>query len=243
LYPVIHLTRSLNISTYYLIISLATVVSTLWFIRRAEARKLERVVAIDFTLTCVVAGFLGARLLHVFYEEPAYYRAHPWAVLEIWNGGFVFLGGLAAAFMAGVFFCQWRKQPFWVWADAAVLPASLAYGLGRIGCFFNGCCFGGECHLPWAVFMDGAYRHPTQLYASFWELAWLMILRRTESKLKISGMLFNVWLVGHASGRIAMELFRADPRGDFIWGLSLGIWMSLALIAIALGQILAPRLH
>ena len=34
-----------------------------------------------------------------------------------------------------------------------VLTPSLVLGMaiGRIGCFFNGCCFGGQCDLPWLL--------------------------------------------------------------------------------------------
>ncbi len=34
----------------------------------------------------------------------------------------------------------------------AVAPAiALGLALGRVGCFLNGCCYGDECALPWAV--------------------------------------------------------------------------------------------
>jgi phosphatidylglycerol:prolipoprotein diacylglycerol transferase len=43
----------------------------------------------------------------------------------------------------------------------------LALGIGRIGCFLNGCCYGSECSVPWAVtypyrsipFKDQFYEH------------------------------------------------------------------------------------
>jgi phosphatidylglycerol:prolipoprotein diacylglycerol transferase len=227
--PVIPITSSFGLPTYFLVISLAVMLSTLWFIRRAEARQLHRVFAIDLTLVILIAGFVGARLLHVFYEEPEFYVAHPWAVFEIWNGGFVFLGGFVAAAIAAVLFCQWQHEPFWFWADTAALPISLCYALGRLACFFNGCCYGKACDAWFAV----EHRHPTQLYATFWELVWLAILKIFEPRFKTSGVLFNTWLVGHAAGRIVMEIFRDDPRGEMLAGLSLGIWMSAVLICLA----------
>src|SRR5690606_10671308 len=133
-------------------------------------RGLQRITAIDLTLVVLVAGFLGARLLHVVYEDWATYLLQPAQIFYIWNGGFVFLGGLGAALIAGILFCSFKREPFWFWADAAVLPAALAYGLGRLGCFLNGCCYGDICELPWAMTLHGVGRHPTQLYATLWEL-------------------------------------------------------------------------
>lgn len=234
MFPEIHVASWLTISTYFLIISIGSVLGSLWFVRRAEARGLERVDAIDLTLVVLVSGFIGARLLHVFYEDPGYYRVQPWDVLKIWNGGFVFLGGVVASFAAALTFCQVKRMPFWFWADAAALPISVAYAVGRLACFFNGCCYGRECDLPWAVHFDGVARHPTQLYASGWEFVLLVVLSRLEPRLKTSGVLFNLWLFGHAVGRLLMEEFRADFRGDLLIGYSLGSFMALVLATYAM---------
>jgi len=222
----------LHVSTYYILTSLACVVASLWFLRRTEARGLARLTAIDLTLVTLVAGFFGARFLHVAFEEPDYYREHPWAVLLVWNGGFVYLGGLIAGFLAGLVFCQWRREPFWAWADAAALPAGLGYAVGRVGCFLNGCCYGHECRLPWAIHLHGADRHPTQLYATLWNLVVIVVLSRRESSFRRPGALFHAWLISFSVGRLVMEAFRDDPRGPALLGTSLGVWMSLVLISL-----------
>ena len=222
------------VSSYFLVISLASLLGSLWFIRRSAARGLRQVVAIDLTLVTLVAGFLGARALHVVYEEPLLYRLHPAAVLEFWNGGFVFLGGVASAWIAAVVFCVFRKEAFWFWADIAAPAIALGYAIGRFGCFLNGCCYGGICELPWSIYMHGGFRHPTQLYASLWELALVVVLVLNERRFKVPGRLFNTWLILHAVGRIIMENFREDPRGAALGGLSIGIWMSVTLIGLGL---------
>ena len=44
-----------------------------------------------------------------------------------------------------------------LWTYQVELPARtvvhllLGMAIGRIGCFLNGCCYGGACELPWAV--------------------------------------------------------------------------------------------
>lgn len=230
MYPYIGLAPTFAISTYYLVISATALVASLWFLRRTAAHKLSRIVAIDFTLVTLACGFLGARLLHVFYEEPAYYIVAPFRILEVWNGGFVYLGGLLGAALGAAFFCDWKREPFWLWADLAAPPAALAYALGRIGCFLNGCCYGHECLLPWAVSLNGVPRHPTQIYATLWELSVVAMLLLMERRLKNPGALFGLWLILHAFGRIILEQFRGDPRGPAILSLSISTWISIGLL-------------
>jgi len=225
---------SLQISTYFTLISLGCIVGTLWFIRRARARNLTQVSAIDMALVCLITGFIGARLLHVFYEEPEYYRQSWDRVLHIWNGGFVFYGGVFGALIGTTLFANWRKEPFWLWADLAAPAIALAYAIGRLGCFLNGCCYGKECQLPWATYVEGAFRHPTQLYAALGEALIIIVLLKMESKIKGVGGLFGLWLFLHGLGRSVMELMRDDPRGPLALGMSLGSVLSLILGGLGL---------
>jgi phosphatidylglycerol---prolipoprotein diacylglyceryl transferase len=228
----------LHLSTYFLIVSLAIVLGSLWFLRRSKARELSLHSGIDLTLVALIAGFLGARLTHVVWEEPDLYLADPVLILHVWNGGFVFLGGVIFALLATMAFCQWRREPFWFWADLAAPPIALTYSLGRWACLMQGCCYGRVCEWPWAVYLSGVWRHPTQIYASLWELGVVVILLSAEKRLRASGLLFCLWLFLHALGRLVMEIFRADPRGPLLFDLSLGSWMSLVLGAFAAQQLL-----
>ncbi len=241
MYPQLVLFSGVHISTYFLLISIATTIGVLWHIRRAEKMHLSRISAIDFSLVTLAGGFLGARLLHVIHEEPEYYHLNPWAVLHVWNGGFVFFGGLLGALVAALLFCRIRREPFWLWADAAALPLSFTYAIGRIGCFLNGCCYGKPADVPWAVTMHGAPRYPTQLFATAWELLALIGLLWLEPRLKISGVLFNLWLLSHSVGRVVMETFRDDPRGPTFFGVSIGTVLSLMFGMWALFNLVSVR--
>jgi phosphatidylglycerol:prolipoprotein diacylglycerol transferase len=91
--------------------------------------------------------------------------------------------------------------------------------------------------------LNGEHRHPTQAYAFLWEFALLLVLRKVEPRLRTSGVLFNLWLIGHGAGRILMEVFRDDPRGELILGLSLGIWMALGLAVFGALNLLTTSRH
>ena len=124
---------------------------------------------------------------------------------------------------------------------------ALGYGLGRLGCFLNGCCFGKLCELPWAVEfhypgLPANLRHPTQLYATAWELGALVVLLLLEKYsdkvqqkvLRTQGALFFTWLALHAVGRLIMEQFRDDYRGAEPLGQSVATWWALAMLLLSL---------
>lgn len=245
MHPFLHITDTIQLPTYLVILSLTYSFCVGWVYWRAHRYDYDVGHALDLCLMVMLGGFFGARIVHVFYENPEYYRMYPWDVLKVWQGGFVFYGGFAGALLAAFAYIRIRNLDFWMWADFFTPVFIVGYALGRIACFFNGCCFGDLCDLPWAVEFNypglptGA-RHPTQLYATFWELVislpvyLLLRYKLTKITQKAPGVLFSAWLVCHGLGRLMMEHFRDDYRGEFILGLSISSWFSLGLIAVGL---------
>lgn len=88
--------------------------------------------------------------------------------------------------------------PLW----ALALPAGET--VGRIGCWFHGCCHGRVCDLPWAIEQHGALRHPTQIYLSLAALASFCVLWLLKDK---EGLFFWAVLLWSVS-RIIIEPLR-----------------------------------
>jgi len=175
----------------------------------------------------MVSGFWGARLFHVFYEQWPFYNEYPSEIFKFWKGGFVYFGGFFSAGFFAFIYLLFKKQNFLNWANFMTPLLSASYSLGRVGCFFEGCCYGRFCSLPWAI--DG--RHPTQLYMVFSEFFILGFLLFIEKQKKIlHGILFFMWIFLHSIFRFVFELFREDDRGNFFLGLSISQWISLGLI-------------
>lgn len=108
-------------------------------------------------LVALVAGVAGARLSHVLenldvYTNPA---RSAWAnfvdAINITSGGLTFYGGFLLAFLACMIYAVRQKVPLRHLMDIAAPCVLIGLGLGRVGCFLNGCCYGAECHVPWAV--------------------------------------------------------------------------------------------
>lgn len=198
----------------------------------------------------MVFGFLGGRAFHIFYEAWDFYKVRPQDILKIWQGGFVFYGGFLSALVA-CFVFMWRKKLSWGrWTDLFAPVIALGYALGRIGCFLNGCCYGKICDLPWGIAFNypglpEGHRHPTQLYAVFWELFVLFILLIVEKGptlmkpisrfcKKNRGALFALWLALHGFGRFLMEQFRDDARGAAIGNFSISSLIALSLVVASI---------
>ena len=237
MFPTLHLTSSVMIPTYYVVISLTVVLSLLWIVRRSEKLQLSLPRSLDLSLLIMVFGFIGGRLLHVFYESFDYYREDFWRIFYFWDGGFVYYGGAILAAIAGLAYLQRRaRHDRGRYLDMLAPVMSFAYALGRSACLLAGCCYGKYCDLPWAI--EG--RHPTQLYAIAWELGVLCILlgfekgrRLPSAPFKAAGQLFYLWLVLHGIGRLIMESFRDDFRGPTL-GLSVSSWISIAIVILGL---------
>ena len=238
---------------YFLIISAACVICVLWCARRADQRELDRAFALDLGMVIMICGFLGGRALHVLYEEPHFYFNHPIEILRFWHGGFVFFGGAFAATAGAAALIGLKnrrmdhaeRHRFAAWADFFAPICALGYALGRVACWVSGCCFGRICELP----SGATFRFPTQVFAVCTELTIIALLLIFESRrttlakspglawTKFAGAEFVLWILLHATGRVAMEAFRADDRGLQPFGFSLSTWISLALALAAFAWI------
>ncbi len=188
--------------------------------------NLSSVFGLDLALVILISGVLGGRFLHIVYENLDLYIQYPLQIFKFWEGGFVFYGAVLFALISSYLFIKHKKEDFFIWADFFAPFLALSYVLGRGGCLIAGCCYGGYCDLPWAI--EG--RHPTQVYAMVTESLVLLFLLSEKKRDNPKGIVFLYWLIGHALGRIIMEFYRDDFRGEFIFGISLSTWISYIII-------------
>jgi phosphatidylglycerol:prolipoprotein diacylglycerol transferase len=81
------------------------------------------------------------------------------AIGNLCGGGLEFIGGFLGALGAIAAYLLLTKQSIRLYLDIMAPGAMWGLAIGRIGCFFNGCCFGGLClaadanqaQYPWAV--------------------------------------------------------------------------------------------
>ena len=112
-----------------------------------------------------LAGFVGAKA-YFLLEQGTAVTLH-----DLGGTGFTWYGGLLGGVAAGVVLARRDALPLETVAGAVAAPLSVAYGIGRLGCFVSGDgTYGTPSSLPWAIaFPHGVVAtdvrvHPTPLY-------------------------------------------------------------------------------
>jgi phosphatidylglycerol:prolipoprotein diacylglycerol transferase len=120
--------------------------------------------------------------------------------------------------------------------DLFAVAVSAGEAVGRLGCFFGGCCYGKACDLPWSVWQHDAHRHPTQIYLSVANAAILAVLLRIDRAAPPENTLFYVQGVLYCAARFAVEFFR-DVRPAAM-GLTAAQWGCAAGLAFFLTRLI-----
>lgn len=197
----------------------------------------------DCSLIGLLGGVLGGRLAFVAQEWSRYFSAHPTEILMIWTGGMTSYGGILGGLAAGIFAARKRGLNVGAAADLAGVSFPIGYFFGRLGCFFNGCCYGTHCDAPWAIsFKDEggilhSQVHPTQLYAVLAAAIMFGILTFLEKRprIRFQGELLLAFAALYGVYRFIVEFWREqDGPQSIVDGLSTGQWASIAIFAVAL---------
>jgi len=237
-----------RLQSYFVVVSLVLSLCAFFIFKRSERpifqkNGLSTSSALDLFIGAMIGGFLGARLLHIVWEEPRYYAEDLWRVFDVASGGFVWMGGAAGGVATILAMLRWKKADkslILKWLDFFSPVAAFGYAGGRMACVLTGCCFGAVCDWPLA------FRFPTQGFAVLWELSVGLWLLRQEKSRRQPGVVFFTWISLHGVGRIAMELLRADPRGPAFGPLTISMAMSFVLLffgAFQLRRTLRPEAH
>src|SRR5262249_52156853 len=112
-----------------------------WFLRRAAALGLPAEPAFNLAFYTLLGGLLGAKVTLVLVDL-RYYLDHPREILGTIPRPRVLMGGALAGVTVFILYARARALPILALGDAIVGPLALAQGIGRIGCFLAGCCWG-----------------------------------------------------------------------------------------------------
>jgi phosphatidylglycerol:prolipoprotein diacylglycerol transferase len=236
MYPIFFKFLGLTIYTYGLFIATGFLLGLSLAIQEARREGINPEIILNLGFYLICSAIVGARLFHVL-QNLRYYLDHPLEIIKIWHGGLVFYGGFFLSLIICIFYLRRHKLPLAKTCD--LFAPSLAAGefLGRIGCFFAGCCYGKEAHLPWCVTFTslqslaprGVPLHPTQLYASFFALLTFVILIYVRRHKHFEGEITWSYFLLYSISRMVVEYFRGDPRG-FILDETISIAQGISLI-------------
>ena len=238
----------LTIHTYGLMVALGILsgVGLAEYLHRRSGGEPGRI--IDMALIVVLSGLIGARALFILINLD-YYISNPLETVMLWKGGLVFYGGLAGGILALLGCIRFYRLSLWHIMDLGAIAISLGHGLGRLGCFTAGCCYGQITDLPWAVTFTNPRClavevldqpvHPTQLYSFFFLMGLTAFLVWMEPRKKFAGSGTAAYLTLYGLFRFGVEFLRSDPRGTFdLFGTTLATSQWISLIAVAGGLII-----
>lgn len=217
--PVLFEFGPLSVYAWGFALSLAIILGTFVAMRLARDINVDSDRILDLAIVLVIGGVVGARLFYVFVYDPARFMENPLEIFAIWRGGLVYYGAFIGGLAAGILYVMVKKLPFWPLADLVAPPLALGYGIVRIGCFMNGCCYGHETesflgvifpYLEGAPCIDGAARYPTQLFSSALGFTLFALLLYLWKRKKFDGQVFLIFLITYSAGRFVVEHFREN---------------------------------
>jgi len=227
------------IHTYGVLVAAGFLAGVAFSIREGRLAGIPKQQILDLCFYLLLAAIIGSRLLYVILYLDEYLES-PLAIFAIWKGGLVFSGGLIAALVTGLVLAGRWKMGMWRTADVMAPGIALGQAIGRIGCFFAGCCYGDPTDAFCAVtFTDPdslaplfTPLHPTQLYSSGALLLIFLILWAFRNHTKWQGQVFCLYVFLHSSARLIIEEFRGDARGE-VFGGAITVTQLVAMILLA----------
>jgi phosphatidylglycerol---prolipoprotein diacylglyceryl transferase len=158
----------LPIRGYGVMLLLAIVAAVALAAYRAERMGLDPDMILSLAFWLVTSGIVGARVFYIIeywdkFQRPTLAQTVT-SMLNVSQGGLVVYGSLLAGAAALTAFVWRYRVPGLALADLVAPSVVLGVAIGRIGCFMNGCCYGGSSELPWAIsFPWGSPPHAVQV--------------------------------------------------------------------------------
>ncbi|WP_422486937.1 prolipoprotein diacylglyceryl transferase [Gudongella sp. DL1XJH-153] len=202
---------------------------------------------------------IGARALNVAINS-GFYTDNPHRVFALDTLGFSLMGGLLLSAFVGIVLTRIMGMDFWRLGDSIAPGLGIGLGVMRLGCYFNGCCYGLESSVPWAVrfpYNSPAHKHflslnsqgtalfkmlsspsvhPTQLYemaGSFLAAAIAFYLIKKRAK---PGVPILVAAIVFTTTRLANHFLRIHPLTNeiSIWFYPVAYILILILLSVTL---------
>jgi phosphatidylglycerol:prolipoprotein diacylglycerol transferase len=235
---------SFYIPTYGVLVALGFLAGLAVTLRLARLIGLDPDKITNFGVYCAIAGIAGAKLFMFLFDIGDYIR-DPGQIftLQTLQAAGVFHGGFLMAFVVALVYMRKQSLPGFPTMDAFAPGIVLGQGIGRLGCFAAGCCWGKECSLPWGVRFRSDFAapvpldrmlHPVQLYESAADLLIFLLLYRRAMTGHRPGEIIGLYLVLYSIARFTIEFFRFHEQA-LVGPFSLTQWIALGLLLLGAG--------
>lgn len=228
------------VRSYGVLLVIGVVLAIYMARRRAPRYGIEPDRIWDASMWMVIPGIFGARIFYIA-QYWKYYQAHQDQLYSLRFEGLTSFGGLVFGFLG---FLLWRmksKVNMWSFLDTVGVPVLVAQAVGRVGCLFNGCCYGRPTEAWYGVhFHDIPGRHvPAQVVDVVLMLVGALIVVFLEKRTQLKpGASFGWFLTVYGGSRFVYEMFRAGTRAEMDAGIASSAYIpGLPITGAQLGSI------
>lgn len=207
----------------------------------AKRRGHDPNLIVDLAMPLLLVSIALCRVLYIVLNHEQFSSPAEW--IRLWDGGLSFHGGILGGMLVFSYFGRRSGLGFWRLADIIVPSVFFGYAWGRLGCFLNGCCYGGACDLPWAIVfpVEGARHlhtppsHPAQLYSAIAALGLFWVMQRAKglpAYNRFTGQLTLLFLGLYAIERFTIEIFRNGATSKAVFATT---WLTQAQLTSLVG--------
>lgn len=209
------------------------------FLQRDRSRKI--VAHILFFAVVLITGLVGSKVGQFFIDPALHFR----------GSGLTVTGGILVS--TGVIFLYGIVDPHrvvsWHTIDSIAVAFPFGHALGRVGCYFAGCCYGKETHRHffsctypenWIVntasdvFVSPGPRIASPLLSALGLLLLGLVLLTVFRKMKKRGLVTALYFLLYAPLRFGLEMTRDDAGRGFFGPFSTGQWFSFFAFGLGL---------
>ena len=224
MHPVLFNLGPITIYTYGVLAAVGFLVGLWYAYRQAPRAGLNPRNVWNLGVYGILVALISSKLWLVV-SDWNYYAANPREIvgIETFQSAGTFYGGILGGILFVLLYAYLKKMPFIGILDIGAAPVALGHSIGRVGCFFAGCCYGKPTSLPWAVTFTSPIAekiagmplnvslHPTQLYEAGGEFLNFLVLVWLGSRQRFAGQLVGAYFILYGIERGAIEFLRADP--------------------------------
>ena len=195
-------------------------------------------IPINLALFALPCAIVGARLYYCALNGVDSFLE----IFMIWKGGMAIYGGVIGGFIGVLICCKVYHYSLIQACDIAAPCLILGQAVGRIGCYFAGCCYGIEpasealMHFPISVYINGAWHLSTFFYESFLDLIGFGLLMFVTSRSNDRGIVTAGYFITYGTIRAVLEQFR-DPAETLMLG-SFRASQLLSILLVILGFVM-----
>ena len=222
----------IKISTYTFFVALGCFLAIVWYFISMKNREQDnKKYTFPIVISALIGGLIGSKI-PVIIENIKVLIQEPSNVKYFLLTGKSIIGGLIGGWLGVKIIKKVKGISNKKYGNEIAPAIALGMGIGRIGCFLTGCCYGIETKLPIGInFGDGLLRYPTQLVEMifcFILFGYLYYKQKTKKELE-PGRLFKELVLYYFVFRFFIEFMRGTEKNIIF----LSIYQVICLIGIA----------